>query len=185
MHILPNASRMTECFVCLGNEPPLLTGLCACTDRAIHLACQRALVRKMAATDASECAACKTPYTNVETRVVRTCGPHAVILLLPASMFLSASSGGPGELWIYAHTEPGESKHGRLWMVAAGMLLLACGVTSGVTAVSIVVLRIWRGERLLDVFFPRRAVVRIRPTAVRKPLVQHANAQPEVELARV
>ena len=33
---------MTECFVCLGNEPPLLTGLCACTDRAIHLACQRA-----------------------------------------------------------------------------------------------------------------------------------------------
>ena len=176
---------MTECFVCLGNEPPLLTGLCACTDRAIHLACQRALVRKMAATDAAECAACKTPYTNVETRVVRTCGPHAVILLLLVLMFLSASSGGIGELWIYTHTEAGEIKHGRLWMVAVGMLLLAAGVTSGVTAVSIVFLRIWRGERLLDVFFPTRARVRIRRTAARKPLVQHSNAQREVELARV
>jgi len=176
---------MTECFVCLGNEPPLLTGLCACTDRAIHLACQRALVRKMAATDAAECAACKTPYNNVDTRVVRTCGPHAAILLLLVLMFLSASSGGAGELWIYTHTEAGERKHGRLWMVGVGMVLLAAGVTSGVTAVSIVVLRIWRGERLLDVFFPTRARVRIRRTAARKPLVQHSNAQREVELARV
>lgn len=176
---------MTECFVCLGNEPPLLTGLCACTDRAIHLACQRALVRKMSAIDAAECAACKTPYTNVDTRVVRTIGPHAAILLLLVLMFLSASSGGAGELWLYTYTEAGERKHGKLWMVAVGMVLLAAGVTSGVTAVSIVVIRIWHGERLLDVFFPKRAVVRIRPTAVRKPLVQHANAQPEVELACV
>ena len=176
---------MTECFVCLGNEPPLLTGLCACTDRAIHLACQRALVRKMSATDAAECAACKTPYTNVDTRVVRTCGPHAAILLLLVLMFLSASSGGAGELWIYTHTEAGGRKHGRIWMVGVGMVLLAAGVTSGVTAVSIVVLRLWRGERLLDVFFPTRVRVRIRSTAVRKPLVQHANAPPEVELACV
>ena len=176
---------MTECFVCLGNEPPLLTGLCACTDRAIHLACQRALVRKMSATNAAECAACKTPYTNVDTRVVRTCGPHAAILLLLVLMFLSASSGGASELWIYTHVEAVGGKRSKLWMVAVGMLLLAAGVTSGVTAVSIVVLRLWRGERLLDVFFPTRVRVRIRSTAVRKPLVQHAKAQREVELACV
>ena len=176
---------MTECFVCLGNEPPLLTGLCACTDRGIHLACQRALVRKMAAADAAECAACKTPYNNVDTRVERTCGPYATMLLLLVLMFLSASSGGASELWIYTHIGTVGGKHGRLWMVAIGMLLLAVGVTSGVTAVSFVVLRIWRGERLLDVFFPTRARVRIRRTAARKPLVQHANAQPEVELACV
>lgn len=176
---------MTECFVCLGNEPPLLTGLCACTDRAIHFSCQRALVRKMSATDAAECAACKTPYNNVETRVVRTCGPHAAIMLLLVLMFLSASSGGAGEMWIYADSEDAATKEGRLWMVGVGMLLLAAGVTSCVTAVSIVVFRISRGERLLDVFFPQRSRVRICLTAARKPLVQNAEARQEVELASV
>lgn len=176
---------MTECFVCLGNEPPLLTGLCACTDRAIHLACQRALVRKMAATDAAECAACKTPYNNVDARVVRIIGSNAVIMVLLIFMFLSAVSGGVSELWIYAHLHEHGGKQGRLWMVAIGTFLLALGSAALSAGVSIIVQSLWRGERLLDVFFPRRAVVRILPTAVRKPLVQHANAQAEVELARV
>ena len=70
-------------------------------------------------------------------------------------------------------------------MVAIGTFLLALGSAALSAGVSIIVQSLWRGERLLDVFFPRRAVVRILPTAVRKPLVQHANAQAEVELARV
>ena len=176
---------MTECFVCLGNEPPLLTGLCACTDRAIHLACQRALVRKMSAIDAAECAACKTPYTNVDTRVVRIIGSNAVIVVLLIFMFLSAVSGGASELWIYAHLHEDGGKHGKLWMVAIGTFLLALGSAALSASVSLIVQSLWRGERLFDVFFPKRAVVRIRPTAVRKPLVQYANAQADVELARV
>lgn len=176
---------MTECFVCLGNEPPLLTGLCACTDRAIHLACQRALVRKMPAIDAAECAACKTPYTNVEKRVFRIFGPLAVIVLLLVGMFVIAATSGMLMILLYGDTQQSKKQEGRLWMVGVAMLLLGAGVTSGMTAVGMVVLRIWRGEHLLGVFFPKRAVVRIRPTAVRKLLVQHAKAQREVELAGV
>ena len=175
---------MTECFVCLGNEPPLLTGLCACTDRAIHLACQRALLRKMP-DECAECAACKTPYTNVEKRVFRIFGPLAVIVLLLVGMFVIAATSGMLMILLYGDTQQSKKQEGRLWMVGVAMLLLGAGVTSGMTAVSMVVLRIWRGERLLDAFFPTRARVRIRRTAVRKPPVQHAKAQREVELAGV
>ena len=62
------SERMTvvdECFVCNDDtsESPLLSNLCSCTDRYIHIACQRRLL-DTCETD-GKCSVCRTTYANV------------------------------------------------------------------------------------------------------------------------
>eukprot|EP00966_Prymnesium_polylepis_P122859 2840441-Prymnesium_polylepis.1 len=85
------AFRTTECFVCCedGDEEPVLTNLCLCSDRALHLGCQRRLLKEVEASQGGVCAVCRAPYSNVvQTRRVNTLGALLYASLLAALVLL-------------------------------------------------------------------------------------------------
>lgn len=155
---------MTECFVCLGDEPPLLTGLCACTDRALHPACQRALVRKTPKADtqfASVCGACKQQYANVELRWVRRLSPRGIVVAMATALSVVSLGGGVSELVCYGQLAKREVR-AFVWMVALGVFLLGVGVCSaGVAAAQLHTAR-RSGQAMRDVFFSAQVRVRMR-----------------------
>ncbi len=154
---------MTECFVCLGEEPPLLTGLCACTDRAVHPACQRALVCKAPKADtrfASVCGACKREYANVRVCAVRRPSRVAALVGMSVLLALVALGGGVAELVCY-RTLSRKERTAFVWMVALGVFLIVLGLFAGAFAVVQCVVP-WRaGVPLRDVLCPERTRVRL------------------------
>lgn len=158
-------SEDLECFVCLSSEPPLLTGLCLCTSRALHPQCQRALLRntpKACSAAASTCGACKAEYANVRQRSTRR--PSAVALVAALALLIAACSffGGALEVmsFVYA-TRPRDV----VWMLALGVVLLAIGCAAGSFGVFVVVAQVRRGARVRDVLCPLQVRVTVVPWA--------------------
>ena len=60
---------MAECYVCAGSDPPILHGLCACTDRFIHARCQKRLIETIEFD--ARCSVCKTRYRNTHVTLRR------------------------------------------------------------------------------------------------------------------
>ena len=58
------------CFVCEDEGGVLLHDLCQCTNRSLHLECQRKLML-MTPSHAECCAVCKAPYRNVVVKTTR------------------------------------------------------------------------------------------------------------------
>ena len=155
--------RMTECFICLDDTPPLLTKLCLCTDRAIHPACQRALVAKAPKADATlaaVCGACKQEYRNVSRHVVHRTNRLAYILLLCSVMSLVSLGGGIAELASYTLLSDRE-KYPYVWMISLGVLLLVVGVFAGGFVAIHLLLPLWQGHPLQTLLCDTRLEVRI------------------------
>jgi len=154
---------MTECFICLDDTPPLLTGLCLCTDRAIHPACQRALVAKAPKADdtlAAVCGACKQEYRNVSRHVVHRTNRLAYILLVSSLLFLASLVGGIAELVSYTLLAAHE-KYPNVWMISLGVLLVLVGVFAGGFVAIHLLLPLWRGHTLQTLLCDTRLKVRI------------------------
>ena len=154
---------MTECFICLDDAPPLLTRLCLCTDRAIHPACQRALVAKAPKADATlaaVCGACKQEYRNVSRHVVHRTNRLAYILLLTSVFFLVSLAGGIAELVSYTFLAPHE-KYPYVWMISFGVLLLVLALFAGGFVAIHLLLPLWRGHPLQTLLCDTRLEVRI------------------------
>ena len=72
-----------ECYVCAddGGSERVYKNLCLCTDRGIHLSCQRRLLETCAGVDC-RCAVCNGPYVNATVRIERPINPRAACLYL-------------------------------------------------------------------------------------------------------
>lgn len=70
-----------ECFVCAedASAGELIAGVCACTDRFVHLHCQRRLLETCERE--GKCTVCLKPYTNMKTRTVRRWNHERFLLL--------------------------------------------------------------------------------------------------------
>ena len=110
----PSPNMFYECYICTeAAEPAELRHVCTCTDRFVHLDCQRELVEKLPA-HALSCPACRSPYTNVshtlgrpqltrESQVIAVIVVNATILVGLGVQQLVLYYGGEGELhWMTA-----------------------------------------------------------------------------------
>tara|TARA_Y100000817_G_scaffold119799_1_gene93862 strand:+ start:4136 stop:4633 length:498 start_codon:yes stop_codon:yes gene_type:complete len=73
-----------ECFVCLTAEGKLLTNLCKCTDRAVHLGCQRKMLQRGVQRDVEQqmrCPVCKSKYANVRLEKRRQLSRSGVLAI--------------------------------------------------------------------------------------------------------
>lgn len=99
-----------ECFVCLEGGGVLLTGLCACTTRAVHLKCQRKMLKKSpkrreSLAELLSCPVCKVPYKNVHLASRRHLTRDGMIVGLSALISSLCLTAGAWELWLYEHEE--------------------------------------------------------------------------------
>ena len=99
-----------ECFVCLESTEPLLTGICACTERAVHLKCQQKMLRtsprKQEGVQAfTTCPVCKVAYTNVTITMYHRPSPHGVVIVLAFVISALCLLAGGAEFCFYAMEE--------------------------------------------------------------------------------
>lgn len=53
------------CYICLGEEEPLLDDTCSCKDRHVHLSCQRDMICSSLRDDPFSCPVCGSAFTNL------------------------------------------------------------------------------------------------------------------------
>jgi len=121
-----------ECFVCLESGGVLLTGLCACTTRAVHLKCQRKMIKKSPKRrenleELLSCPACKFPYKNVHLTSRRHLTKDGMIVSMSAIVSSLCFSAGAWELWLY------EFEQTRwIWAQILGGVFLTLGLVGAV-----------------------------------------------------
>lgn len=125
---MPDAEA--ECFVCLGGNGKLLTGICACRTLAIHKTCQQKLVRSKAS---AVCGVCKTRYRNVTTTSKRRLRPRVVstTCLCWLNTCICVSAG------IYLSSHIGETP----WMPILVAVMYAATVGFGLVTLYLIVSR--------------------------------------------
>lgn len=92
-------SNYAECYVCAEADDTVLTNLCNCHDRPIHLHCQKKLLATVSKD--GTCTVCKTVYKNIRVRKKIRINYGALSLKLGYGMLMGLTS--VSVLFLLAH----------------------------------------------------------------------------------
>lgn len=135
-----------ECFVCTETVPRPWRSPCLCTDRFIHEACQRTLIRTSAS---ASCPACAAPYTNVvavtRRRIDWYSGPVVLWFLACMLLLLTGAAINTGVNLGLRKARPSARENSGL-VLASAIFAAMAGVGWIVWCLAACVLG-WRGRR--------------------------------------
>ena len=145
----PSVAPPPECFVCASSEGVLLSNICKCTDRYVHLECQRRILAL--SSHRGQCAVCAAPYNNVvvqRTRHVSSWGWLSIMgCVMSAVTLLMAAIEG-----VLYHLDPDAALPSSYLIIAGALSLLFL--------LSLALLHLLARQGSLLVL---RAVVKIKP----------------------
>ena len=109
-----------ECYVCCAEDGELSNGLCACTDRPLHMECQRKLLETVSKD--GRCTVCKAVYRNVEVLQERRLRWRRLIFLSVMSVVAVCTTGSSAFIGIRLFDIARQTRH-------APLCLLNCTAT--------------------------------------------------------